>query len=60
LPRAVESGGNEVIHRLDGANDRVALGFQLGGSFQNSKGERRDDVIARDRANLVHREVDGR
>ena len=40
-----------------GANNRIALRLQLGGSFQNSKGERRDDVIARDRANLVHREV---
>ena len=60
LARAVERGGNEVEHRLDGPHHGVALRLQLGGRFENAKGERRDDVVARDRADFVDRKVDRR
>jgi hypothetical protein len=59
-PRRIERRRIVGEHRRHPAQRVVAFGRQLIGGLGNAEGERRDDVVRRDRADLVQRRVGGR
>jgi len=60
LSSTIERGRNKVVHWLDVPNDSSLFGLELRRCFENSKGERRDHIVAGDRTNLINRKIDRR